>query len=256
MKRPGRADMAPLFPPLREFVAERAALITLWHEGSFDPAALGHEVGLAPRKRGWAEVILAENVAVELGHPATASRAFVLTTSVPGLVQHGDVTLLGPDLDGMRPQERRPFGQVVLLALRDNALPDPFELGNLQYLTHRLPGYMVRSVPGRLWARVSRQARAAGFSLRTLGRALLAAYLGDFPGVSGVEVVLVTSSALDVAALAPVAEQARILAGANQKLSLTASGEIECADLSCEACPEKAVCDALRDLVRARRRTG
>jgi hypothetical protein len=249
-----RADMSPLFPPLRELVARRDGA-TLWREGSFDPAALAREIGLAPRRQGKAEVILGDEVAVELGHPATASQAFVLTTAAADLVHHGSVTLVGPDLDRMRPEERRPFGQVVLLALRDGALPDPFDLESAQYLTNRLPGYMVRSVPGRLWARVSRRARAAGFSLRTLGRALLAAYAGDLDEVLRVEVVLCTSSTADVEALKPIAVEASILAGRHKKLVLTAGGEVECPDLSCETCPEKPVCDSLREIVIARRRS-
>ena len=49
-----------------------------------------------------------------------------------------------------------------MLAVKPGETPDPFETDNTQYLMHRLSGYMVRSVPGRLWVRISKAGRAAG----------------------------------------------------------------------------------------------
>jgi len=149
--------------------------------------------------------------------------------------------------------ERRPFAQVVLLQLRQGATIDPFRLETAQYLTNRLEGYMVRSLPGRLWVRISQKARAAGLNLSTVGRELIRAYLEQFEAVEGVEVLLVTSSADEVKALAPLVTEAQILTGQHKRLTLDAEGELECVLDDCDSCNEKPVCDNLRDILRERR---
>jgi len=161
---------------------------------------------------------------------------------------------VGPDFDALEQAERRSFAQVVLVELAPGELPDPFELDSAQYLTNRLPGYMVRSVPGRLWARVSRRGRQQELGLQTIGQALIAAYVDDFSEVRGAEVVFVTASRAEVEALAPIAHEARILSGQHKKLALGADGEVECADLDCESCDERPLCDSLRDVVIQRRK--
>ena len=221
---------------------------------ALDREALTREFHFRERK-GRPEVILADEVAQELGHPATASRALVLVTFEPDIVHHGRITLLGPDLDAMLggSQERHPFAQVVILAARPDRLPDPFALESAQFLMNRLPGYMVRSVPGKLWVRLSRKAYTAGLTLRTVGSALIAVYTGDFESIEGVEVLFITSSREDVEALDPLAAEATILSGRHKKLVLGLDGEAECKDLNCATCEEKPVCDNLRDVIIKRR---
>lgn len=198
-------------------------------------------------------LVLSGDVAVELGHPSTVSQNVVLLTSAPGQVRHGTVWTLGPELGEMSRGERRPFAQVVLLQLRQGATIDPFRLETAQYLTNRLEGYMVRSLPGRLWVRISQKARAAGLNLSTVGRELIRAYLEQFEAVEGVEVLLVTSSADEVKALAPLVTEAQILTGQHKRLTLDAEGELECVLDDCDSCNEKPVCDNLRDILRERR---
>ena len=216
---------------------------------------LAADFGFSARGEGAPEVVLAEETAVELGHPSTASRAITLLAHDKALVEAGRISVVGPDLDRIGPSERRPYAQVVLLALREGCAPDPFEIDNAQYLMHRLPGYMVRSVPGRLWARVSRRGLAAGLTFGVLGSALITAFTEDFDGVQAAEAVFVTASRRDVDALAPIAAEAQILAGRHKKLVLGLDGEVECTDLDCESCEEKPVCDDLRDIVIKRRNT-
>jgi hypothetical protein len=251
---PVAVDMTPLIESVRALLDPRVEESKRWAIEDFDHDAFARETGFAPRRKGKPEVVLGQEIAVELGHPATASQAILLTTAQPGLVQPGRVSLLGPDLDCGTPGVQRPFAQVVMLALRPGSAPDPFELESAQFLINRLPGYMVRSIPGRLWVRVSKRGRAAGLGFDTVARALVAAYEDEFDEVEGVEVIFVTSSAADVEALAPVALEASVISGKHKKLVLSPDGELECSELSCETCDEKPVCDDLRDIVRERRR--
>lgn len=245
-------DMALLIGRMRGFLADRSQSIRSCG-APCDRDLLESKFGFQRRKKGETDIVLAEDMAVELGHPSTASQAIVLSSHQSGLVRHGHVSVVGPDVDEVETADRRPLGQVVMLALRQGQAPDPFEIDNTQYLTRRLPGYMVRSVPGRLWVRISRKAEEAGLTLKTVGSALIAAYTHDFDAVEGAEVVFVTSCGEDVEALAEIANEAKILAGKHKKLVLGADGEAECPDLACETCEEKPLCDELRDIVVKKR---
>lgn len=246
-------DMAPLIRRVGEYLSLRQER-SVSFDAPWNPAELAARFGYsADRRKGTPEVILAEDTAVELGHPSTASLSTVLVTWRPGLVRPGRITRVGPDLDGLSAGGPKPFGQVVMLEARAGSEPDPFALDSAQYLLHRLPGYAVRSVPGKLWVRVSRKGCQAGLTLGAVGSALIAAYTGDFGEIRAAEVVFVTSSAADVDALSDVAVEARILSGRHKKLFLGADGEVECRELACDTCEEKPVCDNLRDIVIQRR---
>ena len=246
------ADMAPLIHRIREFQETRRGESTVY-QAPDDLEAFARKTGFAPRGKGKPEVVLAEDVAVELGHPSTSSQSFVLVTLQKELTHNGQITLVGPDFERMSNGECRPFAQVAIAAFAPGTAPDPFDLENLQYLTHRLPGYMVRSVPGRLWARISKQGRSNGLTMETLGSALISAYTEEFEHIEGVEVMFVTSTASDVDELSMVATEAKILAGQHKKLALGIDGEVECSELDCETCEEQPVCDNLRDIVIKRR---
>ena len=247
-------DMAPLVRRVRELVDPRDGEIQCHQVEDFDVTAFAEETGFAPRRQGKPELVMGSDVAVELGHPSTASQAFVLATTQTDLVRHRHVTRLGPDLDEVDTSTRLPLGQVVFVALRDSSVSDPFELDGAQFLINRLPGYMVRSIPGRLWVRISKDGRASGLTLTTVAKALIAAYETDFDEVESVEVFFITSSTADVEALAPIGMEASVIAGRHKNLFLSPDGELECSELTCESCDEKPVCDDLRDVLRERRR--
>ena len=247
-------DMAPLVHRVRELFETHSGTVDCHQIDDFEVEAFADQTGFAPRRQGKPELVLAADVAVELGHPSTASQAFVLVTTQVDLVQHRRVSRLGPDLDDVSSGERLPFGQVILLGLRDGATLDPFELDGAQFLINRLPGYMVRSIPGRLWVRVSRRGRALGLTLTTVAKALFAAYETDFDEVEAVEILFMTSSTTDVEALAPIALEASVLTGRHKSLFLSPDGDLECSELTCETCDEQPVCDDLRDILRERRR--
>ncbi len=210
-------------------------------------------IGLAQRQGGRPIIVPAEETAVELGHPRDASINLVLWTHNPELVEDKAIHLCGPDLDKAA-GARLPYAQFILLALRDNFEADPFSLESAQFLSNRLPGYMVRIVPGRLWARVSKEALSNGLNFSTLGGALIAAYYDEFPGVEKTEVIFVTAGNDKVMNFSSVAAEARIITGANKKLTLVGEGEYECKDLDCDDCDEKELCDDIRDIVILRRK--
>ncbi len=246
------ADMAPLLARLRH---ESASWARERRPVTSEPReSFASRTGFASQRRGRGDVVLASNTAVELGHPRTESCAFILATWQEGLVHDGAMTLAGPDLPDLRAREQHPHAQVVLLHLRPGSPPDPFTLDNAQYLLHRLPGYMARSVPGRLWVRVADDAVRRGLCFSDVARALMLTFAEGFAEVEGVEVLLVSADPERVRRLRPIAVEASILAGRHKKLVLRPDGEVECTELSCETCEDKPTCDALRDVVVRRRR--
>lgn len=247
---PGKADMAPLIDRVRRFLVEQGAGASVMGR-PLDEAVLSAAHGYTGKNARTPQIVLEAETACELGHPETPSRSMVLVTFRP-LIHDGRVSLVGPDLKDLQGGERRPLAQIVMLTCRPGRPPDPFDLEAAQFLTNRLPGYMVRSVPGRLWVRISRGALDLGLSFHVLGSALIAAYRG-IEGVEAVEVLFVTSSREAVEELARVGVEADILAGRHGKLFPAADGGVECRELDCETCEDREVCDSLRDIVIRRR---
>jgi CO dehydrogenase/acetyl-CoA synthase beta subunit len=213
-----------------------------------DRQGFAEQIGLAPRGQGQPSVVVGDAVGAELGKPGSESHAMVLVTTQSELVVDGRVRCLGPDLDRAGPATNLPFSQVVMLACNGEPPPSPFDLETTQYLPNRLPGFMARTVPGRLWVRFSREAIHNGFRLHTLGFALIAAFRMDFPQVTGAEVLLATGDEKSTRGLEQVAAEFKVLSGNHRKLVLVEDGVYDCSDLNCESCDQKEICDALRNI--------
>lgn len=245
-----KIDMAPLVPRAREIMAGCAAPKV---ESEFDPgrlAAYNERMGSAGKG---GEIILAADTSVELGSPSRASSHAVIWTREPGLVRHGRISRAGPDISESAGKELD-YAQIVLAAIGEGE-PDPFKLESIQFLTRRLPGLMARSIPGRLWLRVSHRAVEAGLDFAVLGTALGAAFQEEVPEVIGVECLFVTSSHECLSLFTGLASEARIYSGRHKKVALGDSGDYECEELNCDDCDEKPVCDRIREVVIIRRKS-
>jgi len=215
--------------------------------------AFVRKIGLGPRRGGRASIVPSDECEVELGAPPKANVNLVLWTHDSSLIKDGEIGLMGPDMKAKK-KVSWPYAQVIMVALEESFETDPFTLESTQYLSNRLPGFMVRTVPGRLWARVSRKAVKDGMDFARLGAALIAAYKDDFTGVKAVEVLFVTEDDEHVRELETMAAESRIIMGKSKKLVLVGDGTYECADLDCETCDEKETCDAVRDILILRRK--
>jgi CO dehydrogenase/acetyl-CoA synthase beta subunit len=216
--------------------------------------SLADTFGFSSKGKGDTAIVLAEDTAVELGHPSTVSLSMVLITEDATNINDNRITVVGPEVRDMDDRNRYPFAQVIMLAVDYDTPPDPFEIDSLQYLTNRLPGYMVRSVPGKLWARISRKGIEAGIDLSVIGSAAINAYQHELKNVKAAEVLYVTSSKEDIAELEQVKVEADILSGRHKKLVLGIDGELECTESNCTTCAERPICDSLRDIVIKRRK--
>ena len=203
--------------------------------------------------RSASSIILKEDTRFELGHPSIGSANAVLTTTDNSLVQGSRITIVGPDLADAN-TEKLPFAQVVVACCQEQIEQIPFRLDNLLYKYVQSDGYMIRSIPGLIWARVSKDAFNSGFSLSLLGTRLLHIIKQECPSISKADVYFVTSRKSDVDQLAEMMEEAKIKLRKLRTFAQAKNGEYECETaLDCEKCPEQEVCDNIRDVIKIRK---
>lgn len=201
-------------------------------------------------------IILQSDTFVELGNPDAGSCAFVLWTDNPSLVRDGKITLIGPDIQESQ-EASLPFGQVLMVGGAGLGKQEHERLEQSQYVSGQIEGYMIRSMPQRMWSRVSREAAAKGFGLETLGRALMAIFKTEVPKVEAVETLFVTSSREDVERLDEVAAQVRHIGKNMVRDNWLAKGFdiLECTfGWDCESCENEPVCDDIRKVITVRKR--
>ena len=199
-----------------------------------------------------ASVILKEDTFVELGNPSVASSAFVIWSDDLSVVEDGRVTVIGPDIQESEGQSL-PFAQVIIVGGTGIKEEDYLDLERTQFASDQIEGYMLRSVPRRVWSRVSREAAAKGFAFETLGRALMAIFREKHPLIESTEVVFVTSGKEDVERLDEIAAGVRKFSGEVRKLVKQDDGTYECTEYNCSTCDNQEVCYAVREWIVLRR---
>ncbi len=243
---PALADNAPLVSMLQEFISAPERRFA-YHE--YDRGAEARRFGYRPfassdRK---AFIVTADEAAIELGSPRHQSLAALLWTANDDLTA-GGVWTSGTDLLDIREPHA-----CLMLAVMARIKPG-FDAGDARFrailnLSNRIPGYMARSVPGKLWIRISRDLIKRGFSSESLGQCLVHSFHDAFPEIGPVAAAVAAGNTGLVREFTPIHVLERAYSGKNRKLSLDASGALECADLSCASCDEKPSCDAIREIV-------
>ncbi len=201
-------------------------------------------------------IVLRGDTFAELGSPEAGSCAFPLWTNNTGLVEDCRITLVGPDIPEARGASL-PFGQIIIAAGEKLSEKQHSALEESQYISDQIEGYMVKSTPGRMWTRVSNKAGEKGFSFEVLGRALMAIYSSRVPDVERIEVVFITSSKEDVSQLEEIAAQVRKIGKDIVRENWLARGYdiLECTfGWDCNSCPDKTVCDDIKDLIKVRKK--
>jgi CO dehydrogenase/acetyl-CoA synthase beta subunit len=212
--------------------------------------AMAEDRSVAWPAGGSRNLILGQDTAVELGNPREGSCSFMLWGRDEGWVKDGRMTIAGPDIPDCEGKSL-PFGLVILIAGNDftseNAWERYRQMEGKRYEVD-LKGYMMRAVSQnqREWSRVSREARQNGFSFPVLGQAMRSTFK-SLPWITAFEVLFVTSSRKDVAALQRIGEKAgRIVAAMNKML--------EELSFDCGVCEYRDVCSDVAAL-RSMRKT-
>ncbi|MBM3131792.1 MAG: hypothetical protein FJZ95_02005 [Chloroflexi bacterium] len=197
-------------------------------------------------------IILRSDMYAELGNPAAGSIGFVVWTENPSLIRDGRIVLVGPDVPQMQGGSY-PFGQILMVGGRNLNKESQEIIEGHRHVSDDLEGYMVRSLSHNVWGRVSRDAVAKGFTMETLGRALMIAMKGDMPEVEAMEVVFITSSKEDITQLDPIASSVKGLREAIIKEVWKERGyELDC-NVDCSSCDSRVTCDDIKQMVLARK---
>ncbi len=189
-------------------------------------------------------IVLKSDTGLELGGPDAESLSFLVWTNSPSLVSDHNITLVGADFGDIS-QPTHPFGKVVIVAGRDfspeNA-HDRFRELDLLRLDLALKGYMVRGVSQELkeWSRISKEALNIGFSVETLGSALIDKYK-ELDYVTAAEVIFISSSAETINELRPTGERVKDTISAMRKM-------IEELSYDCANCDFQEICQEIDDL--------
>ncbi|MBE0480933.1 MAG: hypothetical protein IBX68_08130 [Dehalococcoidia bacterium] len=202
------------------------------------------------------DIIMRSDTFVELGNPEAGSCSFVVWTDKTSMVDDGNMTLVGSDIPESRGASL-PFGQVLLIAGEALTDADKTRLEQQQFIADQIEGYMLRSKPQSMWARVSNAAAKQGFDFKSLGQAFALIYKSQVPGIQAFEAVFVTSSKKDVERLAPIAEQVQKISKDILRQVWLAKGYdiLECTTgWDCSSCTDKSVCDEIKEVITVRKR--
>jgi len=221
--------------------------------GNVSNPDLEENPSLTETVRSASTIILKEDTQLELGHPSVGSSNAILTTKASGLVIGNQITIVGPDLPEVK-ADKLPFAQVIVAHCQEEIEQIPFRLDNLLYKHVQYDGYMIRSVPGQIWARVSKDAFQSGFTLLDLGKRLLNIIKQKCPLVFKADVYFVTSRKADIDELEKLLAEAKAKLQKIQTFGQNPDGDYECdTALDCEECPEQEVCDTIRDVIKIRK---
>jgi CO dehydrogenase/acetyl-CoA synthase beta subunit len=242
-------------PRVRDYVAQKKQQGREVREIECDTGGERLVAGLPVRVGPDAEkgIILKEDTFVELGNPSAGSCSFVVWSDELSAVADGRITCIGPDIQRSGGQSL-PFGQVMIVSGTELEQEHYPQLESTQYTSDQIEGYMLRSLPRRVWSRVSNDAAAKGFCFETLGRALMSVFRWRNPLVEATEVIFVTSSKEDVVQLDAIGADVRKFSGELKKLVRQQDESYECTEYDCDTCDDKPVCDSVREWTRVRRK--
>ena len=198
-------------------------------------------------------IILKEDTHLELGHPSVGSCAATLATHDYSLIENGRISLIGPEIYELE-EGMVPFAQIAMACCRDDVKEFSRMMDRQLHRSAQHEGYMIRSVPNIIWARVSKQAVNAGFSFHKLGQRLMEALWHEFGGVSAVEILFVTTCRDDILILNRMVDTARAKLKKILSFEHKVDDTYECTTGNdCEECPEQEVCDSIRDVIKLRK---
>ncbi len=202
-------------------------------------------------------VVLRSQMHCELGGPSEHSCGYCLPTASSKGFEDGRVRVLGMGCGEMPKGACVPFAQVLLLAGEGLDDSNFQKLVDSQHARSLVPGYMMRSYPGKMWGRVSVQAVQAGFDFETLGAALREHVTKVVPEVELFEAIFATRAA-DVKFLEGLSsEYLGITHDLKKKLWGVKGIDIDCPfGGHCGACSRKDTCDEIRHLSALRKVEG
>ncbi len=243
-------DHLPLIHLIENMLNENA-----FRTYAFDNGKEAGRLGFVSKKSGkkTAFIVPESDTALEIGSPSHISSSAVLWTCESDIGRDAVYTL-GTELADMG---KGPASIAVTVITNPGPDIDPLspDFNNAKNLSNKIPGFMTRSIPGKLWIRISHDLMKKGFTLAALGQCLIFAYRDAFPDIKDVKVIIVAEIPEVISAIDDIHKRAAAIRGEHTRLRLEADGTISCSDLDCSACDDKPICDTIRTAIRKKRRS-
>ena len=201
--------------------------------------------------RGSGSVVLADDTAIELGSPAHRSVSLLLWTRDIRLVPDG-IWVAGRDFSATSSGSST-YAQCIICEVKDGFDPLDLKFQGLKNLANRIPGLMARSLPDRLWIRISKELHGRGFSSNALGQCLYNAHRRHSEYIGNIAVMLAVDSFFNVETLAAIAKDAVTVTSLNMRKKIERDYDFSCDSLNCDICDDRNSCDILKDVVTGRR---
>ncbi len=194
-----------------------------------------------PRGR---RLVLGVDSALDLGNPASGSRAFLMWEPGEARGAH-EVMLLGQDIPELVADDVRDAALGLVIWVKGTFVEEYETYLDLKEALYSLTldGLSIRSMPsqGHLWMRLHKDATERGFSLAHLGAALVQD-LGAIRGVEQLRILFVTGDGEPLSVLAALSEEVR-----RRVFALIKRHEEENAE--CDDCEYRDVCDEREHMV-------
>ena len=224
-----------------------------YKEFEVDPDKLLDNLPIRVGSGAGENILLKEDTAVELGSPETSSCAFIVLINFPHLLKDGKITLIGPDIPDSDGKTLN-YGQILLLGGSNLTDKKYKSLERAQFIGDQIEGFMIRTVPQKLWCRISKNVITKGFSFEILGRALMHIFKAQFPLIEKMETIFITSNQEDIEKLNQIAQKVR------SKYSKIFQKEMkerierirtDCDNpWECDTCPDRVTCDEIEEMVQ------
>lgn len=247
---PSYADHLPLINLARQLRREHENLFV---SHSYDGGEEASRVGYLPDSNSKRKpcIVMAGDTAIEFGSPAHLSVPVLLWTKKEVFTENR-IWTLKRDLDEVK-EGPVSFLMTVMVQIDDKFDPSGQRFKSLLNLSNRIPGYMSRSVPGKMWVRIGRDLIKKNFSLCSLGQCIACSFFESVPDLKGIEIILAAGNDLMAEKFIDIQSREKAISGENKKLALEKDGTLSCEDLDCNSCEYKEDCDTIRDIIRKRK---
>jgi len=202
-------------------------------------------------------IIMKSDTFLELGGPSAGSCAFAIYSKNSSLIQNERIRLIGPDVHES-PSSTIAFGQIIIAGGKNIDDKDYLQLIESQYTGDQIEGYMVKSMPGHIWSRISNEVVIKkGFDFRFLGMALMEIIKTHVLHIDAIEIIFVTSGKMDLQDLQKIEVYVSKIVQ-NIKNKQWGKRGINISDCvfggNCTSCVDKNSCYEIKKLIRDKNR--
>ncbi|MHA1804050.1 MAG: hypothetical protein ACTSU4_05890 [Promethearchaeota archaeon] len=211
-----------------------------------------HEIHVALNSHK--EIILQEETGLELGGMGNTSYSLIYPTNESIEIHDGTIMVLGPEINQLS-QSSVDFALIIFIKGKNLTRKMRSHLKHLSFISDGIEGFSIRSIPQRLWCRLTKNILKRNFSFEFLAKAFLYLYEERYGSwIEKIEIILINS-------LPELIERIKTMGMKLDKLERLRWKEkinewkkrLDCDyNWDCITCPYTETCEELRKIIRLR----